>query len=67
MKITWPLLILRLKVKSQTGHENILATHYLEKPLLDKHQTLYTVYLKELMTIRGFEVNASKVEGSNWT
>jgi hypothetical protein len=52
------LLILRLKIKGQTGYENILTTHYLENPLLDRHQTLYTVYLKELMTIMDFEVNA---------
>jgi hypothetical protein len=32
----------RLKVKGQTGHMNILTTQYLEKPMLDKLQTVYT-------------------------
>jgi hypothetical protein len=42
MKSRWPWLILRSKVKVQTGHMNILTTQYLENPLLDRHQTLYT-------------------------
>jgi hypothetical protein len=42
---------------------NILTIQYLENPLLDRHQTLYTVHLEELITLMGFEVNASEVKG----
>jgi hypothetical protein len=52
-----------LKVKGQTGHMNILNTQYLENPFFDRHQTLYTVHLKELITLMGFEVNVLKVKG----
>jgi hypothetical protein len=53
----------RSKVKGQTGHMNILTTQYLENPFLDRHRTLRTVHLKELITLMGFEVNDSKVKG----
>jgi hypothetical protein len=45
------------EVKSQPGNMNILTTQYLYNPFLDRHQTLDTVHLKELITLMGFEVN----------
>jgi hypothetical protein len=51
------------EVKGQTGHRNILTTHYLENSFLDRHQTLYTVHLKELITLMGFEVNGQSQNG----
>jgi hypothetical protein len=45
------------------SHMNILTTQYLENPFLDRHQTLYTVHFKELITLVGFEVNVSNVKG----
>jgi hypothetical protein len=35
-------MILRSKVKGQTGLKNILTTLHLENHLLDGHQTVYT-------------------------
>jgi ribosomal protein S24E len=49
--------------KSQTEYMNILTTQYLENPLLGRHQTFYTVHHKKLITLMGYEVNASKVKG----
>jgi hypothetical protein len=30
------------KVKGQSGHKKLLTSQYLDNPVLDKHQTLYT-------------------------
>jgi hypothetical protein len=35
------------KVKGQTGHVNILTAEFLENLLLNRHQTPYSVHLKE--------------------
>jgi hypothetical protein len=50
------------EVKGQTLHMNILTTQYPYNPFLDRPQTLYTVQIKELITLMGIVV-----KGSNWT
>ena len=44
----WAPLIMRYKVKGETGHRNILiiTTHYLENHLIDWHQTGHSIHWK---------------------
>ena len=51
------------EIKGQTGDMNIPSSQYLENSFFDRHQTLHTLHLKELITLMGFEVNASKFKG----
>jgi hypothetical protein len=42
---------------------NILTAQYLENPFLDRHQSLYTVHFKDLITLMGFEIKGQDQTG----